>query len=257
MRAMLDGADNHWWFKGRARVIERELERLPLPPDARILDAGCGAGQSLEQLVRHGEVHAVEASAEAAEVARARACAEVRVGRLEQLEWSSEEFDLITCLDVLEHIADEDGALLELRRVAKPSGRLLLTVPAYPRLWSQHDELNHHQRRYTRRTLRAAARRTGWQLERMTSFNSLLLPVAATVRLGERRKRNGRLDLERGPTWLHGALEWPFELESRWLARGRTLPAGLSLLAVLQKPAYDRAAQARSGPSSSAHELMQ
>ncbi len=123
--------------------------------------------------------------------------------------------------------------------MCRPGGWLLVTVPAYQALWSRHDEANHHYRRYSRSALRAAARGAGWQLERMSSFNSLLLAPAAAVRLAQRRlgTHDGYTnDLELGPSWLNDVLERPLALEASWLARGRTLPAGLSLLAVLRRP---------------------
>jgi hypothetical protein len=123
-----------------------------------------------------------------------------------------------------------------------------VTVPAYPSLWSQHDDANHHYRRYTRSTLRSAALGAGWEVQRVTSFNSLLLPPAAAVRLAQRARRHQREytpDLELGPAWLNGVLEWPLHLEARWLARGRTLPAGLSLLAMLRNPAAAQDPEAR------------
>jgi SAM-dependent methyltransferase len=163
----------------------------------------------------------------------------VRIGRLEELPWEAATFDLITCLDVIEHTPDDRLTLAELRRVSKPGGWLLLTVPAYQALWSQHDEANHHFRRYGRRALRAAATEAGGNVERLTSFNSLLLAPAAAVRLAQRRRRTSdgyTPDLKLGPDWLNGMLERPMQLEARWLARGRTLPAGLSLLAVLRNP---------------------
>ena len=84
-----------------------------------------------------------------------------------------------------------------------------------------------------------AARSAGWQIERVSSFNSLLLAPAAAVRLAQRRRRgrNGYTnDLDLGPAWLNDVLERPMALEASWLARGRTLPMGLSLLAVLRRP---------------------
>ncbi|HEX3978966.1 MAG TPA: methyltransferase domain-containing protein, partial [Solirubrobacteraceae bacterium] len=142
-------------------------------------------------------------------------------------------------LDVIEHVPDDVTALAELGRVARPGGWLLVTVPAYQALWSRHDEANHHYRRYSRSSLRAAARSAGWQIERVSSFNSLLLAPAAAVRLAQRRMRaqNGHTnDLDLGPAWLNDVLERPLALEANWLARGRTLPVGLSLLAVLRRP---------------------
>jgi SAM-dependent methyltransferase len=242
MNAMLELDDRHWWYRGRRRIIRAELDRLGLAPGARVLDAGCGSGRTLEDLGRYGEVFGIELDPVAAETARARGCGEVQIGRLEELPWEDRYFDLITCLDVIEHTPDDRVTLRELRRVCRPGGFLLLTVPAYQSLWSMHDVANHHYRRYSRGRLRAAARDSGWRVRRMTSFNGLLLGPAAAVRLAERRRMrqpNGdyKPELALGPDWLNAALEQPLRLEARWLARGRTMPAGLSLLAVLENPA--------------------
>jgi SAM-dependent methyltransferase len=240
MKATLAVDEHHWWYRGRRRVIRAELDRLPLPADARVLDAGCGSGRTLVELAHYGtEVSGIELNIEAAELARARGVGEVQIGRLEELPYDDAAFDLITCLDVIEHVPDDVTALVELRRVARPGAWLLVTVPAYQALWSRHDEANHHYRRYSRASLRGAARSAGWQIERMSSFNSLLLAPAAVVRLAQRRRRtqNGAgNDLDLGPAWLNDVLERPLALEASWLARGRTLPAGLSLLAVLRRP---------------------
>jgi SAM-dependent methyltransferase len=239
MKATLEVDEYHWWYRGRRRVIVAELDRLPLAPGARVLDAGCGSGRTLQELTRYGEVHGIELDPEAAELARRRGHGEVRVGRLEELPWGPDTFDLVTCLDVIEHTPDDRATLTELRRVTKLGGFLLVTVPAYQALWSLHDEANHHYRRYGRRTLRSAASAAGWSLERVTAFNSLLLAPAAAVRLLQRRfgTHNGYTnDLALGPAWLNDVLERPLALEASWLARGRTLPAGLSLLAVLRNP---------------------
>jgi SAM-dependent methyltransferase len=240
MKVMLDVDERHWWYRGRRRVIRAELDRLPLPAGAQVLDAGCVSGRTLEELEPYGEVRGIELDESAAEVARNRGHGEVLIGRLEELPYEDGTFDLITCLDVIEHTPDDLVTLRELRRVCKPGGWLLVTVPAYQALWSAHDEANHHFRRYSRRMLRAAAVQSGWSVQRMTSFNSLLLAPAAAVRLAQRRRQpngTGSSDLQIGPQWLNSALEAPLRLEARWLARGRTLAAGLSLMAVLRNPA--------------------
>jgi SAM-dependent methyltransferase len=239
MKATLAVDEHHWWYRGRRRVIRAELDRLPLPAGARVLDAGCGSGRTLVELVDYGEVSGIELNTDAAKLASDRGLGEVHVGRLEELPWDDGTFDLITCLDVIEHVPDDITALRELRRVGRPGGWLLVTAPAYQALWSQHDEANHHYRRYSRSKLRGAARSAGWEIERVSSFNSLLLAPAAAVRLAQRRMgaRNGHSnDLDLGPAWLNDVLERPLALEASWLARGRTLPMGLSLLAVLRRP---------------------
>src|SRR5438309_262363 len=117
MKAMLEVDEHHWWYRGRRRIIEAELARLPLGPNPLILDAGCGSGRTMVDLARYGEVHGIELDPEAAEVARARAVGEVVIGRLEVLPWGEATFDLITCLDVIEHTPDDRMTLRGLRRV--------------------------------------------------------------------------------------------------------------------------------------------
>jgi SAM-dependent methyltransferase len=239
MRTMLDVDEHHWWYRGRRRIIRAELDRLTLPAGARVLDAGCGSGRTLQELTDYGtEVYGLELDPGAADAARSRGHGEVRIGRLEELPYDDDRFDLITCLDVVEHTPDDRVALRELRRVCKPGGWLLVTVPAYPALWSLHDEANHHFRRYQRHTLYAAASDAGWRVSRMTSFNSLLLAPAAVVRVAQRRRPRSRYrpEISLGPAWLNTLLERPLRLEAKWLGRGRTLPAGLSLLALLENP---------------------
>src|SRR5947199_6545096 len=163
MRTMLDVDEHHWWYRGRRRIIRAELNRLPLLRPACVLDAGCGSGRTLQELVDYGEVSGIELNADAAAIARARGLGEVREGRLEELPWDDATFDLVTCLDVIEHVPDDAAALAEIRRVCRPGGWLLVTVPAYQALWSRHDEANHHYRRYSRSSLRVAARAGGWQ----------------------------------------------------------------------------------------------
>ncbi len=241
LRAMLELDEHHWWYRGRRHILNAELSRLPLPANARLLDAGCGSGRTLQELKRYGEASGIELSPEAAEIARGRGDLEVRIGRLEELPWESGTFDLITCMDVIEHTPDDRATLRELRRVARPGGWLIVTVPAYQALWSPHDVANHHYRRYVRGMLAPAAREAGWEVLRMTSFNSLLLAPAAVVRLSQRWRQpvvdgDYKPELRLGPAWLNDLLERAMLWEAGWLGKGRTLPAGLSLMAVLRNP---------------------
>jgi SAM-dependent methyltransferase len=231
--------EHHWWYRGRRRIIRAELERLPLPARADVLDAGCGSGRTMQELVDFGTVSGIELNEDAAALARSRGHGEVKVGRLEELPWPDGGFDLITCLDVIEHTPDDRMALAELLRVCRPGGWLLVTVPAYPALWSLHDEANHHYRRYSRAALAGAATSAGWTVTRVSSFNSVLLAPAAAVRLAQRRfgAQDGHSsDLAIGPAWLNDVLEAPLAMEANWLSRGHTLPFGLSLVAVLRRP---------------------
>jgi SAM-dependent methyltransferase len=229
--------ERHWWYRGRRRVLERAIERLGLPPNASILDAGCGSGRNMVELARHGNVTGVELSDTSVRVARERNVGEVLEGSVMEMPFDESSFDLTVSLDVIEHLEDDVGALRELRRVTKPGGALLVTVPAYQWLWSGHDEINHHHRRYNRRTLLAAADSAGWHVESSAHFNSLLLPIAIVLRALERFKSSttkSSLDLWIPPAPLNWALCQPLNLEAAVIGRGGPLPAGLSLLAVFR-----------------------
>ena len=224
--------DAHWWYRGRRLVIDAVLERDEMRRRARILDAGCGGGGNLELLSHYGSVTGLESSPEAAERARARGVGDIVEGSLEAMPFPAGGFDLAVTLDVLEHLDDDVAGFRELRRVVAPGGRLLVTVPAYPRLWSLHDEVNEHRRRYVRRTLVGPAEATGWRVVRVTNFNLGLLAPAAARRVVERMRRDpsSRSDFEVTPPWLDRPLLAPFRLEARWIGAGRSLRAGLSLL---------------------------
>ncbi len=229
--------DRHWWYRGRRTVIEGVIDSLRLPARARILDAGCGSGRNMLELARHGTVTGVELSETSVALARERRAGEVVAGSVLEMPFPPDSFDLAVSLDVIEHLQDDLAALRELRRTVAPGGALLVTVPAYPSLWSGHDEINHHYRRYTRRSLQRVAEQAGWEQVRTTYFNSLLLPMAALLRVMERlntKTTESSLDLWVPPAPVNWLLERPLALEAALIAHGARIPAGLSLLAVFR-----------------------
>jgi SAM-dependent methyltransferase len=229
--------DRHWWYRGRRRVLDRVIDDLRLPARAEILDAGCGSGRNMIDLARHGTVTGVELSATSVSLARERDAGEVIEGSVLEMPFEIGHFDLAASLDVIEHLEDDLAALRELRRVVKPGGTLLVTVPAYQWLWSGHDVVNHHYRRYTRRSLQRVGEQAGWQQVRTTYFNSLLLPAAIMLRVLDRFNRKtteSSLDLWVPPTPLNWLLERPLALEAAMIGHGGRIPAGLSLLAVFR-----------------------
>lgn len=230
--------DRHWWYRGRRTVLKGAIARLGLPQPARVLDAGCGSGRNMVELARLGTVSGVELSDTSVALARRREVGDVIAGSVMEMPFADDSFDLAVSLDVIEHLEDDLGALRELRRVVAPGGALLVTVPAYQWLWSGHDEINHHHRRYTRRTLQRVAEQAGWRQLRTTYFNSLLLPAAIVLRVLDRINRSktteSSLDLWVPPAPLNWLLERPLALEAALIARGGRIPAGLSLLAVFR-----------------------
>jgi SAM-dependent methyltransferase len=229
--------DRHWWYRGRRTVLDGVIAGLGLPADPRILDAGCGSGRFMVELAKLGTVTGVELSDTSVVLARERQLGEVISGSVLEMPFADDSFDLAVSLDVIEHLEDDLGALRELRRTIAPGGALLVTVPAYQWLWSGHDEINHHHRRYTRRALQRVAEQAGWRQVRTTYFNSLLLPVAILLRVLDRfntKTTESSLDLWVPPEPLNWLLERPLTLEAALIARGGRIPAGLSLLAVFR-----------------------
>jgi SAM-dependent methyltransferase len=229
--------DRHWWYRGRRKVLERVVGDLQLPADASILDAGCGSGRNMVDLARHGRVTGVELSDTSVRLARERNAGEVIEGSVLEMPFDADTFALAASLDVIEHLEDDLAVLRELRRVVAPGGALLVTVPAYQWLWSGHDEINHHHRRYTRASLQRIGEQAGWRQVRTTYFNSLLLPAAIVLRVLDRFSRKtteSSLDLWVPPAPVNWLLERPLSLEAALIGRGGRIPAGLSLLAVFR-----------------------
>jgi SAM-dependent methyltransferase len=237
LEAMLALDERHWWYRGRRRMLYALLHGFDLSGTLRVLDAGCGSGRTLDELAILGEAHGVELNPAALSIARARGH-DVREAPVEEIPYDDASFDLVTCLDVIEHTDDDSVALRELRRVMRPGGYLVVSVPAHRWLWSHHDVVNDHRRRYTRRSLRAAVEGAGWRVERMIGFNVIYLFPAALVRLGRRngarRSLRGDSELELTPPRLDALLELPLRLEAALVRRGADLPPGLSLMAVLR-----------------------
>ena len=231
---LYDLEDGHWWFRGRRAVLWALLRRAGLPDQPRLLDAGCGTGRNLAEFGRLGTAQGVDPSPQAIEFCRRRGLAGVEAAGIEALPFADGVFDLILATDVLEHVEHDDVAAAELRRVAAPGALLVVTVPAYRWLWSQHDDSHHHLRRYTASALRARLVSGGWRPVLETYFNSLLLPPIALVRTLARRRapRDGRTDYQLTGGPLNRLLELPMRAEANLIARGARFPAGVSIGAV-------------------------
>jgi SAM-dependent methyltransferase len=223
----------HWWYRARREVLAALIRRRALPPPgAQLLEIGCGTGHNLAMLGRFGHVDALELDASA------RAIAEQRLGRpvmsspLPELRGVPEHrYDLIGAFDVIEHIADDRAAVASIATRLKPGGRLVITVPAHQWMWSAHDTVNHHQRRYSRRALARLVGESPLKLEAIGYFNSLLFPLAVAQRLASRVSGSDNSDLALPPAPVNYVLERAFAAE-RFLIGRLPLPPGLSLFAV-------------------------
>lgn len=239
-RQMYEMEERHWWFVSRRMIVEALLQPFAdrLGAGARILDAGCGTGGNLRLLAQLGpDVVGMEPEPAAAEMARRRTGLPVFPGRLpDDIPFPEEYFDLILLLDVLEHVDDDTGAVRALALRLKPGGHLLLTVPAYGFLWSAHDEVHHHRRRYVLREIVGQLRNSGLTVKRASYFNCLLFPPIALLRLLKSRIKGwrNRDDLAMPPSALNRTLATVMSSE-RYLLKYCNLPFGVSIIALAQK----------------------
>lgn len=225
----------HWWFQARRKIIESTIDTMGLPDATRILEVGSGTGGNLRMLSRHGDVSAMEMDEQARKLASEKTDGAFTIlpGSCPgNLPFQDEQFDLICMFDVLEHIEEDVAALAALRQHLAPGGRMLITVPAYQWLWSAHDVFLHHKRRYTAHRLRKAFGNSGLQVDRISYFNTLLLPLAALGRLYDRIvSNNGSSGRGIPPAPINTVLEYIFASERHMLKRFN-LPAGVSLMGI-------------------------
>lgn len=228
---------SHWWFVGRRRILEQLIRREVRPaPGARILEIGCGTGHNLEMLGSFGAVEATELNDSARALASKRLGRPVERAALPDLSIVADErFDLIALLDVLEHVADDRAALQSIRPKLKPGGKLLVTVPGNPWMWSAHDVSHHHHRRYRRRELESVAKEAGLTVDLLSPFNSLLFPPIAAARLAGRILGRESADDAMPPAPVNALLRAIFGLEAA-LIGWVPFPFGVSLAAVLRRP---------------------
>jgi SAM-dependent methyltransferase len=231
----------HWWYRGMRALSAAWLDQLyEERSDLRILDAGCGTGGNGAFLERYGCVTGLDISPLALTLGQRRLPGRLARASVAALPFPRATFDLVTSFDVLYHraVIDERAALQETRRVLRPGGRLLIRLPAYRWLSSEHDRSVHGRHRYTAGETRGLLERAGFVVERLSYINSLLLPIPLLQRLAERLSPHQppqRSQLELPSPLINAALGSVFSAEALWLRQGGRFPAGLSVLALARQ----------------------
>jgi len=230
---MAEYDQKHWWYRARRKVLAEIIRRLIDPPtDAAILEIGCGTGHNLPMLGEFGKVDALELDEEARSIAEKRLGRAVMSAPLPELAGVPEhQYDVVGAFDVIEHIDDDRAAVVSIASRLKPGGKFVMTVPAHQWMWSAHDVVNHHKRRYSKGSLKRLIESSPLKLERIGYFNSLLFPLAIAERLSSRMRGKEDVDLKLPSAPLNSALERCFAAERHLIAR-LPLPPGLSLFAV-------------------------
>ena len=232
----------HWWYTGRRKILAgfvEEICRQVTDRRPRILDVGCGTGANLLMLSEYGEAEGVDISEDALAFCRERGLDKVRLGAGEQLPYEDGTFDLVTALDVVEHMDDDLAGLREMRRVLRPGGRVLLFVPTFMFLWGLQDDVSNHRRRYRLPELRRVLEQAGFEIERTTYANiTFFLPILLMRKLmrltGIKTSSENNINVSA----LNGVLGRMLAAES-WVLKYMNLPFGVSALCVGRVKAAD------------------
>jgi SAM-dependent methyltransferase len=238
---------DYWWHVGKRAIVYSLLDRY-LPDsrgrERRALDLGCGTGLNLDHLARYARPTGTDFSEEALAFCRERGHTSLAKADAAELPFPDGFFDIITALDVIEHLDDDHAGLTELKRVLRPGGLLIVSVPAYKVLWTYWDDILGHRRRYTTGMMRKAMEKAGLRVRKVSYSNALILAPVVLVRLlktllqKRAQLRNENKDPETDfmpvPGWVNRLLIKYYHVEARFIGRSR-LPFGLSVVCVAQK----------------------
>jgi SAM-dependent methyltransferase len=262
---LFDVEDAHWWFVGRRAIVFTLIEQaLGTPaslraglgeaqvsssgsnnqsrpagmrahPGLQILDIGCGTGATMDHLRRFGTVQGIDLFDLPLRFSRQRGHERVLCASATDLPFVNDSFDLITALDVIEHLDDDVGGLCEIRRVLKPGAPAVLFVPAFQTLWGPNDVQSGHKRRYRLPQLRAAIAASGLQLEKISYANvAMFAPIWLGRRLLTLLGREGQAENRINHPFINDFIAKVFASEAGWL-RNHSLPFGVSLVCVMRK----------------------
>jgi SAM-dependent methyltransferase len=233
---------SYWWYVARRRIVMAQVEDIlksreySVSGRPRLLDYGCGTGLNLVYLAELGDAYGVDISAMAIDFCRKRGIKDVtRIDAEYELDKSNpfgDSFDVVTMLDVLEHIPDDEFALKSMSKWLRPGGILLVTVPAHEFLWSGEDYVSGHRRRYSRRSLIQVFHKAGYKVLKLTYLNFFLFPLQVAAILWNRMLNPRSMyatSLVPLPQGVNSVLASIMSLEAR-LTRKCSLPIGGSIL---------------------------
>ena len=235
LEEMIQAEDKHPWYQARLSLVKRWGREIT--PKSVGLDIGCGSGAAAQLLQEEFRLTptGMDISKFAVDASKARGVRTLQVD-VTELPSSEESQDFVLALDVIEHIEDRYILLNEMYRVLKPGGKALITVPAHSWLWSKHDELNHHYRRYSKEMLREDLTSVGFMITSIRWWNSIFLPYIYLSRIFTRGKDSSEFELP--PRLLQSIVRVILKTEAKFHLLGKVV--GVSLVASIEKPVQIR-----------------
>lgn len=245
---IFDVEDHHWWFVGRRAVVFAQIEDAlgwvsvksanqiaDKMPALQLLDIGCGTGATMDNLRQYGEVQGIDLATIPLSFSRRRGHNRTMCASATALPFADGSFDLITALDVIEHLDDDVKGLSEIRRTLKPGAPAVIYVPAFQALWGPNDDQSGHKRRYRLPELQAAVEKAGLKVERISYSNfAMFLPIWLGRKLLNLLGRSEASENRINHPLINKLLARAFSSEANWLRR-RRLPFGVSIVCVARK----------------------
>lgn len=232
----------HWWFTARLSILENKVKQLlQNKSEAKILNIGIATGATSIMLEKYGQVTSLEYDKDCCDFVRDKCGLEAINGSMTELPFEDGAYDLVCAFDVVEHIEDDHTAIREMKRVMSADGYYFLTVPAFMFLWSEHDEINHHFRRYTRSNFKDLLNSQQLKHKYTTYFNSILFAPIAVVRLLQNIfSKKQKVTAEKKSDFegmnssgvINSILKGIFLLEKPLITSGISLPFGISVMAI-------------------------
>jgi SAM-dependent methyltransferase len=249
---------NHWWFVVRLEILKQEIQKIIVSKNnldtnldnntkLKILNIGIATGKTSEMLSDFGEVISVEYDAICAEFVRQKLNIEVIEGSILELPFEENSFDFVCAFDVIEHVEDDKKAISEMKRVCKKNGKICITVPAFQSLWSHHDEINQHFKRYKMNEVEnlfdLQSEKGSFKILRKTYFNSFLfIPIWLFRKLNFlipqkliRKGAGSDFEIYKENAFLDSILKGIFRIEKKLFQKNISFPFGVSLLFFVEK----------------------
>ena len=225
-----------WWFESRRSIIMYLIRNIIKPQrKLKILDIGCGTGSEIDFFTEFGEITGIDSSKEAINLCLKRGLEKkVIEANAEKLSFPDEIFDLILCLDVLEHIQYPEFAIAEISRLLKKEGFVVLTVPAFAWLWSEHDKVSGHFKRYNIKELKSILQLKNFKLIKMSYFNTFLFPAIVLLRKFKNFIGSKDNDFAIPIKPINWFLKCVFDSEKFFL-KYLDFPFGISIITIIQK----------------------